>query len=92
MPFYWKIISVVVPISNGKGDVMNCRAYRGEKLLEHTMKIVDMVLERRIRAMVSLDKMQLGFMPRKGTTDALLRMQEEYPYKRRSSTCVKLWI
>ena len=31
--------SVVVPIFKGKGDVMDCGAYRGVKLLEHAMKI-----------------------------------------------------
>jgi len=43
----WKT-SVVVPIFKGKGDMMNCGAYRGVKLLEYGMKIVERVLERRI--------------------------------------------
>ena len=34
----WKT-SVVVPIFKGKGDVMDCGAYRGVKLLGHAMKI-----------------------------------------------------
>ena len=34
----WKT-SVVVPIFKGKGDVTDCGAYRGVKLLEHAMKI-----------------------------------------------------
>jgi len=38
-----------------QGDVMNCGAYRGVKLLEHGMKIVERVLERRIRALIKLD-------------------------------------
>ena len=83
MPDEWKT-SVVVPIFKGKGDVMSCGAYRGVKLLEHAMKIVERVLEKRIRALVHLDEMQLGFMPGKGTTDALFllrRVQEEYREK-----------
>ena len=40
--------SVVVPIFKGKGDVMSYGSYRGVKLLEHAMKIVEKVLERRI--------------------------------------------
>ena len=43
----WKT-SVTVPIFRGKGDVMSCGSYRGVKLLEHAMKIVERVLERRI--------------------------------------------
>ena len=45
------------------------------------MKIVEKVLERRIRTLVDLDEMQFGFMPGRGTIDALfiLRMvQEQY--------------
>ena len=47
MPEEWKT-SVVVPIFKGKGDVVDCGAYRGVKLLEHAMKIVERVLEKRI--------------------------------------------
>ena len=80
MPEEWKT-SFVVPIFKGKGDVMDCGAYRGVKLLEHAMKIVERVLEKRIRELVKADDMQFGFMPGKGTTDALFilrRMQEEF--------------
>ena len=45
------------------------------------MTIVEKVLERRLRRMVKVDEMQFGFMPGKGTIDAvfiLRRLQEEY--------------
>ena len=73
--------SVVVPIFKGKRDVMDFGAYRGVKLLEHAMKIVERVLEKRIRELLKIDDMQFGFMPGKGTTDTsfiLRRMQEEF--------------
>ena len=76
--------TVIVPIFKGKGDVMSCGSYRGVKLLEHAMKIVERVLERRIRTLVNLNEMQFGFMPGKGTVDAIFivrRMQEEYQKK-----------
>ena len=76
--------SVVVPVFKGKGDVMNCGLYRGVKLLEHGMKIIERVLERRIRALVDFDEAQFGFMPEKGTIDALFlvqRLQEEHRAK-----------
>ena len=63
---------------------MSCGSYRGVKLLEHAMKIVERVLERRIRTLVNLNEMQFGFMPGKGTLDAIFivrRMQEEYQKK-----------
>ena len=37
----------MVPIFKGKGDTINRMAYRGVKLLEHAMTIVEKVLERR---------------------------------------------
>ena len=83
MPDEWKT-SVIVPIFKGKGDVMSCGSYRGVKLLEHAMKIVERVLERRIRTLVNLNEMQFGFMPGKGTVDAIFivrRMQEAYQNK-----------
>ena len=52
MPEEWKT-SVVVPIFKGKGDVMDCGAYRGVKLLEHAMKIVERVLEKRISELMT---------------------------------------
>ena len=50
----WKT-SVMVPIYKGKGDVMNCSAYREVKLLELGMKIVKRVLKKRRRALVEVD-------------------------------------
>ena len=84
MPENWKT-SVVVPIYKGKGDVTNCGAYRGVKLLKYGMKIVVRVLEKRIRALVKVDDIHYGFMPGRGTIDALLtvrRMQEKYREKK----------
>ena len=65
---------------------MSCGAYWGVNLLEHGMKIVEKVLERRMRCMVRADKIQFGFMPGKGTIDAvfiLRRSQEEYLDKKK---------
>ena len=42
MPAEWAL-SIVVPIFKGKGDIMNCNCYRAVKLLEHGMKVVEMV-------------------------------------------------
>ena len=50
------VLSVVVPIFKGKWDAMNCGMYRGVKLLEHAMKIVEKVLERRLWHMVKVDE------------------------------------
>ena len=60
---------------------MDCGAYRGVKLQEHARKIVERMLENRIRELVTINEMQFGFMPGKGTTHALFilrRMQEKF--------------
>jgi len=46
IPEDWKS-SVVLPIYKGKGDPMECGSYRGIKLLEHAMKVVEMISEYR---------------------------------------------
>ena len=73
--------SVVVPIFKGKGDAMNCMAYRGVKLLVRACSEDSRKGERRLLRMVKVDEMQFGFMTGKGTIDAVLilrRLQEEY--------------
>ena len=44
IPDDWKS-SVVLPIYKGKGDPMECGSYRGIKLLEHAMKVVERIFE-----------------------------------------------
>ena len=58
---------------------MDCASYRGVKLLEHGMKVVERLLEKKLRRLVKVDQMQFGFMPGKITVDAIFilrKMQE----------------
>ena len=76
--------SIVVPVSEGKGDIRYCSCYRAVKLLENGMKVVERVLEKRLCIMVSVGVRQFGFMSERGTIDAVLilrRMQEDYHAK-----------
>ena len=41
------------------------------ELLEHAMKIVERILERRIQTLVNLNEMQFGFLPGKGTVNTI---------------------
>ena len=56
----------MVPIYKEKGDVTNCSAYRGVKLLEYGMKIVQRALEKWVRAFVEVDDIQFGFSQEEG--------------------------
>ena len=49
-------------VYKGKGDALTCSSYRGIKLLEHAMKVLERVIEGRLRKIVRIDSMQFGFM------------------------------
>ena len=68
--------AILVPVYKGKGDPLVFGSYRAFKLLEQPMKVLERVLEKRIWCQVSIDNMQSGFMPGKGTTDAIFIMRE----------------
>ncbi|KAK2917518.1 hypothetical protein Q8A73_004265 [Channa argus] len=90
MPEDWRR-SVLVPIIKNKGDVQSCGNYRGIKLMSHTMKLWESVVEARLRAEVSICEQQYGFMPRKSTTDAVFALRtlmEKYREGHRELHCV----
>ena len=73
--------SWLVNVYKGKGDALECGSYRGIKLVEHAMKVLERVIERRVRNIVKIDSMQFGFMAGKSTTDAIFivrQLQEKY--------------
>ena len=41
--------SILVPVYKGKGDPLVCGSYRAIKLLEQPMKVLERVLEKRVR-------------------------------------------
>ena len=85
MPVEWAI-GIVVPILKGKGDIRNRSCHRAVKLPEHGKKAVERVLEKRLCRIVSVDLMQFGFRPERGTIDdafILRRIYEEYHANRK---------
>ena len=68
-----------------------CGNYRGIKLMSHTMNVWERIIETKLRDRVEISKQQYGFMPGKGTTDAMfaLRMlMEKYREGQRELHCV----
>ena len=65
----------LVPVHKGKGDPLVCGSYMAIKLLEQPMKVPERVLDKKIRCQVSIDSMQLGFTPGKGTSDVIFIMR-----------------
>jgi len=78
VPEDWKS-SVILSIYKGKSDPMECGSYRGIKLLEHVMKVVERILEHRIWQQIEVGDMQFGFMKGKGTTDAIFTARRNAP-------------
>ena len=54
----WKS-RAVLPIYKGKGDPMGCGSYRGIKLLEHAMKVIERIFEHSIQQQIEIDDMHL---------------------------------
>ena len=70
LPEEW-MLSFLLPIFKGKGDSLNSNSYRGIKLLEHAFKLYEKILDGRLHEVVDIDKMQYGFLPGRGTVDAV---------------------
>ena len=46
-------------------------------MLEHAMKVVERVFEDRIRNAVEISKIQIGLIPGKDTTDAIIAVRQQ---------------
>ena len=80
VPADWRD-SIIVNLSKGKKDALDQGNYRDLKLTDHMMKLVEHVLERRIRKMADIDEMQFGFISGRSATDAVFnvrQLQEKY--------------
>jgi hypothetical protein len=78
--------SNLITIYKEKGDPMDCKNYRGIKLLEHGLKIIEKILDKRLRQNIKIHRTQFGFSPGKGTTDAIFiirQIQEKTLEKRK---------
>ena len=74
MPEEWRR-SVHIPIYKNKRDAQCCGNYRGIKLMSHTMKVLERIIETRLRDRVEISKQQYGFMPGKGTINAMFALR-----------------
>ena len=86
VPAEWEL-STIVNCYKGKGDALERGNYRGLKLTDQVLKVMERVVEQLIRRIVNIDQMQFGFMPGRGTTDAIFvlrQLQEKYLAKRKN--------
>jgi len=62
--------NTLVPLCKNKGNIQICSNYRGIKLMCHTMKLWERVIEYRLRQNVKISEKQFGFMLGRSTTEA----------------------
>ena len=85
MPNDWRK-SILIPIYKNKGDIQDCANYRGIKLMSHTMKLWERVIENRLRIETTVSANQFGFMPGRSTMEAiylLRKLMEGYREKKK---------
>ena len=78
IPQEWRE-SVITPIYKEKGDPLECGDYRGIELLSHCLKLLERIIEQRIRGLVKIKENQYGFQKGKSTTEPMfcLRILQE---------------
>ena len=79
--------SYIINLYKDKGDALIRGNYRGLKILEHVMKILERVVEMEIRSSITIDDIQFGFMSGRGTTDAIFivrQLQEKFLAKNKN--------
>ena len=80
IPSEWEE-SYIVSLYKNKGDALERGNYRGLKLIDQVMKVLERITEQPIRKRIGIDDMQFGFMPGRGTTDAIFivrQVQEKF--------------
>lgn len=75
VPSDWES-SFIINLYKGKGDALERGNYRGLKLLDHVMKTTERIIENIIRDRINIDEMQFGFVPGRGTSDAIFILRQ----------------
>ena len=63
--------STIIRLYKNKGDAQNCNNDWGIKLLSHTMKLWEQVIEGRLRKIIEISENQFGFRPGRSTIETI---------------------
>ena len=75
VPSDWEQSSMIC-LYKGKKDAFERGNYRGLKLTEQVMKVLERIVDGLIRQLVSIDDSQFGFVPGRGSTDAIFVVRQ----------------
>ena len=81
VPSSWRLSELTPLFIKGKGSILECSNYRGIKLPSHTLKLLERIIDQRLRNIVDLGNIQFGFRRGRSTMDpvfALKILQEKY--------------
>ena len=73
--------SFILNLYKCKSEAFDHGNYHGLKLTDQVMELLERILDFYIRGMVNIDEMQFGFVPGRGTIDAIFivrQLQEKY--------------
>jgi hypothetical protein len=59
-----------------QGDVQSCTNYQGIKLMSHTMKLWERIIEHRLRGVTNVTENQFGFMLGRSTMEAIFLIRQ----------------
>ena len=68
--------SYTIMIYKEKADALMCDKYIGVRLMEHSMKVWEKILEGRLREIVEINENQFGFQHGKSTVNAIFVMRQ----------------
>ena len=70
IPSSWRLRELK-PLFKGKGSILECSNYRGIKLISHTLKLLERIIDQRQRTIVELGNIQFGFRRGRSTMDPI---------------------
>ena len=76
IPYSWRL-SELTPLFKGKCSILECSNYRGIKLISHTLKLLERIIDQRLRHMVEL-----------GNNETNGPMQQKIRYQLGSMSCL----
>ena len=78
--------SLTIPLYKGKRDALQCGKYRGLRLMEHSRKVWERVLNERLKQVTNVGENQFGFWVGKSTAGDIFivrQLQEKYLEKKK---------
>jgi hypothetical protein len=75
MPDKWRR-SILVPIFKNKGDVQSCTNYRRIKLMSHTRKLWERIIEHRLSGVTNATENQFEFMPVRSSMETIFLIRQ----------------